>query len=701
MVLRSKSWGLVWIVGGLGLHCEGSTRSEMGDAGASVSNDASAAPTSDIDSSAGGEEQSSAGTSSRGNDETQAAASSDERRSETTGAASAEAGVSDTRLTSGQSDETTDGASSGQPTFGTSDSTVSTEKPATDAITDASATTTDTAALDGTSTDPTTSPSVTSDTSDETSSANGGEDSTGAVECDWGSWFDSTASACVPVTSCPPGQFMVTDATPTSDRVCDVCPDGTYTPWSNWTSCVAWSTCEAGQRFVQAGDAAHDVVCEYCLAGTYSPGGETTECAACPAGTTSFNGDGCCFPVVDSPSGAGSADAGGDVAPSSAEDGGVSDGVCSDPVSVLPLPACGDLVVDAAGDLYLADHGEGTSVTKLRPNGETIWQWVDDRSATLRHGRDGQLYLLDMEGTRLSVALLSPDGQEQHLWTAEELPKFHDVNIGADGAFYMIGSLDLETGGTVGHVTRLDAMGNWQWTVELTPPYWYFVWGWFSTWPTHMALDADGGVYVLSSLQTPFGDSLGLELTKLNSSGQVSWLEAIPVPEFSSGPSGLVTTNDAVVLGYDYTQSFFVGSKLQHTADTGSYSFDGEPRPSGGSFYANIEVPSDGYEEFRANSWITELAAGSDGTWAVIGTTDGYFDAPSAGGVDWFLGVFSPNGDVVRRQFGSAGDDYACGAAVDGEGNVFVVGQAPEGVSFAGLPAGSAYLLRYPASTPQ
>jgi hypothetical protein len=491
---------------------------------------------------------------------------------------------------------------------------------------------------------------------------------------------------------------VVERPTATSDRVCEACPEGTYTQFANLNSCTPFRTCQAGERFVQAGDAAHDVVCEYCLAGTYSPGGETPECASCPSGTTSFNGDGCCFPVTDSRSGVESADAGASVASSSAEDGGVIDGVCSEPFSVRPLAACGDLFVDAAGDLYLAAQAESSSVTKLRPNGETIWRWVDARSATLRYGLDGQMYLLDMENTRLSVALLSPDGQEQHLWTAEALPEFHEVNIGADGAFYVMGSIDVESGGTVGHVTRLDATGNWEWTVELTPPVSEFIWGWFSTRPTHMAVDSNGNVYVLSSLQSPFGDSLQLEVTKLSATGQVSWLEQIDVPEFSSGPSGLVTTNDAVVLGYDFTQSFFVGSKLQHIASVASLSFDGERLPADRPFYANIEVASDGYEEFRANSWISQLSAGRDGTWAAIGTTDGYFDAPSAGGVDWFLGVFSPNGDVERRQFGTSGNDSVCSAAVDGDGNVFVVGQAPPGVSFGGLPAGSAYLLRYPVS---
>lgn len=485
--------------------------------------------------------------------------------------------------------------------------------------------------------------------------------------------------------------------------MCGACVDGKYTAAPNWTECVSWSTCLPGQRFAQAGDAAHDVVCEYCLEGTYSPGGEATQCSSCPSGTTSFNGSGCCFAAASSSEQGPAPDAGvdGGSVTTAASEAGASDGVCSDPITVKALATCGRLIIDEADDLYLLDTGPGTRVTKLSLGGETIWQWEDSRTASLEYGADKQLYLLDMQSTQLSVSRLLPDGVEQHLWEVEELPSVQDVSVGPDGAFYVTGSRELDTGGRIGHVTRVDAEGSVDWTVDLTPPDPFWLGGWFNTLPMSVVTDAEGGVYVSAVRRSPAFDALGLEITKLGPTGQVQWLRQWDLPESSSGGGALLSTRDSVVIEYDYSASFFVGSKVQRIASVGSFSFDGSAKPlGGGGFQANIEVPFDGFEEFRANSWWSGMAAGTDGTLAITGRTDGYFDAPSAGGVDWFLGVFSPNGEFVRRQFGTPGTDSVCGVAVDSQGNVFVAGRPPEGVSFAGLTAGTPYLLRYPASKP-
>ena len=79
------------------------------------------------------------------------------------------------------------------------------------------------------------------------------------------------------------------------------------------------------------------------------------------------------------------------------------------------------------------------------------------------------------------------------------------------------------------------------------------------------------------------------------------------------------------------------------------------------------------------------VATDASGNVYVTGTTTGALEGPNAGSFDAFLRAYDPIGDVLwTRQFGTAANDIAYGAATDADGNVYVAGVtlgALEGVS--------------------
>lgn len=74
--------------------------------------------------------------------------------------------------------------------------------------------------------------------------------------------YYASNGACVPWTTCNPGQFVQTQGTPTANRVCSNCPTGYFSTTTNATSCTPWTNCnDAGGVQTTAGSAIADRVC--------------------------------------------------------------------------------------------------------------------------------------------------------------------------------------------------------------------------------------------------------------------------------------------------------------------------------------------------------------------------------------------------------------------------------------------------------
>lgn len=98
---------------------------------------------------------------------------------------------------------------------------------------------------------------------------------------------------CVPMTTCPPGSYVYSQGSPTSDRTCTPCPSDQFSTVANAASCTPWSApCAAGTFESTAPSATKDRVCSpasQCPAGThvsgYASGSNDTTCEPCATGS--------------------------------------------------------------------------------------------------------------------------------------------------------------------------------------------------------------------------------------------------------------------------------------------------------------------------------------------------------------------------------------------------------------------------------
>jgi hypothetical protein len=110
------------------------------------------------------------------------------------------------------------------------------------------------------------------------------------LACPPGTFDDdaNSASACVPWTTCVPGQSRGSEGTALTDRTCTSCPSGTFSVVENAPSCASWSTCEPGSRVSSSGSPTTDRSCAACATGTFSNSPNQAVChpvGACGAGT--------------------------------------------------------------------------------------------------------------------------------------------------------------------------------------------------------------------------------------------------------------------------------------------------------------------------------------------------------------------------------------------------------------------------------
>jgi hypothetical protein len=99
----------------------------------------------------------------------------------------------------------------------------------------------------------------------------------------------ASGGSCVPLTLCAAGTYVAQEATATSDRICDLCPSGTFTTAENSPSCTAWRTCTPGTYVANAPSTLADRICAVCDPGTYTQDVNQAVCLGagqCPAGTT-------------------------------------------------------------------------------------------------------------------------------------------------------------------------------------------------------------------------------------------------------------------------------------------------------------------------------------------------------------------------------------------------------------------------------
>jgi predicted outer membrane repeat protein len=92
--------------------------------------------------------------------------------------------------------------------------------------------------------------------------------------------YSATANedSCTPWANCTSGQYISTNGTSSTNRGCSPCDTGKYSTYANAFSCTAWSSCVAGQKIAANGTGSADRTCEACPTGQFSTSSNHNTC---------------------------------------------------------------------------------------------------------------------------------------------------------------------------------------------------------------------------------------------------------------------------------------------------------------------------------------------------------------------------------------------------------------------------------------
>ena len=244
----------------------------------------------------------------------------------------------------------------------------------------------------------------------------------------------------------------------------------------------------------------------------------------------------------------------------------------------------------------------------------------------------------------------------------------HGVAVDSLGNVYVAGYTDgtlpgqTSAGGSDVFVRKYDNSGNVVWTRQ------------FGTSPNHgehpngIAVDSQGNVYVAGETAGTFSGQTSAGLTdafvsKLDSSGNVLWTRQF-------GTSGIDYANEVAV---DSLGNVYVAGLNNQTNAPGQTSGDAfvSKLDSSGNVLWTSQFGSSRVAAYKA-------AVDISGNIFVSGETNSAFPGQTyAGGSDAFVSKLDSSGNVLwTSQFGTSGNDYADGVAVDSLGNVYAAGPA-------------------------
>jgi predicted outer membrane repeat protein len=84
--------------------------------------------------------------------------------------------------------------------------------------------------------------------------------------------------SCSAWTSCTAGNYVSTNGTATTDRVCTACGSQKYSTSTNQNSCMDWSNCSAGSYVSTPGSPSNNRVCTPCQSGKFTNASNLNEC---------------------------------------------------------------------------------------------------------------------------------------------------------------------------------------------------------------------------------------------------------------------------------------------------------------------------------------------------------------------------------------------------------------------------------------
>jgi hypothetical protein len=188
------------------------------------------------------------------------------------------------------------------------------------------------------------------------------------------------------------------------------------------------------------------------------------------------------------------------------------------------------------------------------------------------------------------------------------------------------------------------------------------------------------GVYVVGQTSgnlhgTNQGDSNGF-ISKYSSSGSLMWGRQFGTPAFETVKDvASDSSNNAYAVGYTGERAVANPYVRKYTS-SGEVAWARQFGTSSADFAYSVAV-------YGSSVYVVGPTAGSL--------------AESKGGTDAFILKYNASGSVVwTRQFGTSADDYARDVAVDGSGNVYMVGDT-DGI-LAGSSYGGMFIRKYNSS---
>jgi len=325
---------------------------------------------------------------------------------------------------------------------------------------------------------------------------------------------------------------------------------------------------------------------------------------------------------------------------------------------------------DSSGNVYVTggSHGSGTDLdyATIKYTSAGQQQWVArynglasgwDRAAAIARDSSGNVYVTGQSlglGTNFDYATVKYDSTGQELWVARYNGPGNGeddavaIAVDSSGNVYVTGqSLGLGTGLFDYATIKYDSAGQEQWVARYSLPA--------SDLAVAIAVDGSGNVYV-TGRSTGLGTFPDYATVKYDSAGQEQWVARY------NGPGN----------GGDFANGIAVDASGNVYVTGGSDDSDGYLD------YATIKYNSAGQEQ-----WVARYNGGShDYAWAIAldGSGNVYLTGESIGSgtaSDYATIKYDASGQeqwVARYNSSRTGDDYARAIALDGSGNVYVMG---------------------------
>lgn len=522
--------------------------------------------------------------------------------------------------------------------------------------------------------------------------------------CSPGEHSPSGSTQCYAWTTCKPGTYVKTPGSAAQDQQCAPCPDGTQSTRDNQTECLPPGACEAGTEQTAPATATTPAECTACAIGTFCAGGTSAK-VACASGTWDHDENPataclawttCAAGSYVTATGSATRDRSCTACPASSYSTAKNASSCAAWSTCAPGSrvtsagsptsdrTCGPCAIGTysssnnAANCTQCTNGFAATVGSTQCTPWKTCSWSEGGVAT--------------PGTASSDAVCGPASVYRQFGTTSS-DYAMAVAVGSTGvcvAGYTSGTLvsGMRVGGTDAFVRKYDFNGTILWTQQFGST--------LNDYVRDVAVDDEDNVYVAGYTEGPLdGSNLGMldaYVRKYDSNGNVQWTRqfgtsqteyALGVAVEASGNVYVAGLTQGALSGMNlgnadsYVRKYDAGGTHQWTAQFGTASSDR-------AYDVAVVGSGSGANVYVAGFAVSALPNCTPSACSNAGADDAYVRKyDSKGNVQW------------TRQFGSTASDYARAVAVDGSGDVWIVGETKGSLAGTNSGGDDVFLRRY------